>query len=155
MYHSYIHILAKGCPKIHARFEFCAICAVFFQDIFDDWNNENAEDDHQLVSKISDTVEIELKSLLNETKTQAINQREQSYNQINYFIRKDSMTADSSGLLKMERYTKEQRIFIVEQYFKNNKSSEMIVKKQMHPQCVTILEVSSDYSSSKMRLVRQ
>lgn len=31
------------------------------------------------------------------------------------------MTADSSGLLKMERYTKEQRIFIVEQYFKNNK----------------------------------
>lgn len=42
------------------------------QDIFDDWGDENAEDDHQLVSKTPDTVEIELKSLLNETKTQAI-----------------------------------------------------------------------------------
>jgi len=34
--------------------------------------------------------------------------------------KKDSVTADSLGLLKMERYTKEQRVFIVEQYFKNN-----------------------------------
>lgn len=33
---------------------------------------------------------------------------------------KKSMTVDSSGLLTMECYMKEQLIFIVEQYFKNN-----------------------------------
>lgn len=35
---------------------------------------------------------------------------------------KDSVTADGWGLLKMERYylKKEQRVFMVEQYFKNN-----------------------------------
>ncbi|CAK9832362.1 Chromodomain Y-like protein 2 [Anthophora retusa] len=43
------------------------------QDIFDDWGDENAEDDNQSASKVSDTVEIELKSLLNDTKiTQTI-----------------------------------------------------------------------------------
>lgn len=31
-----------------------------------------------------------------------------------------SVTADSSGLSKMERYTKEPHIFIVEHYLKNN-----------------------------------
>ena len=40
----------------------------FFKIFFDDCDDENAEDDHQLVSKISNTVKIELKSLLNETK---------------------------------------------------------------------------------------
>ncbi|XP_053980332.1 uncharacterized protein LOC128877226 isoform X1 [Hylaeus volcanicus] len=39
------------------------------QDIFDDWGDENAEDESQLVSKVQDTVEIELKSLLDDTKT--------------------------------------------------------------------------------------
>ncbi|XP_048265725.1 uncharacterized protein LOC100645254 isoform X2 [Bombus terrestris] len=42
------------------------------QDIFDDWGVENAEDDNQSVSKAPDTVEIELKSLLNDTKTRTI-----------------------------------------------------------------------------------
>lgn len=43
------------------------------QDIFDDWRDENAEDDNQSASKIQDTVEIELKTLLNDTKpTQSI-----------------------------------------------------------------------------------
>lgn len=42
------------------------------QDIFDDWGIENAEDDSQSVSKAPDTVEIELKSLLNDTKTRTI-----------------------------------------------------------------------------------
>ncbi|XP_050573072.1 uncharacterized protein LOC126913873 isoform X3 [Bombus affinis] len=42
------------------------------QDIFDDWGVENAEDDSQSVSKAPDTVEIELKSLLNDTKTRTI-----------------------------------------------------------------------------------
>lgn len=32
------------------------------------------------------------------------------------------MTADNSELLKMKRYTKEQRVFIIEQYFKHNES---------------------------------
>ncbi|XP_033359088.1 myosin-3-like [Bombus vosnesenskii] len=41
-------------------------------DIFDDWGIENAEDDSQSVSKAPDTVEIELKSLLNDTKTRTI-----------------------------------------------------------------------------------
>ncbi|XP_034185914.2 uncharacterized protein LOC117606948 [Osmia lignaria lignaria] len=39
------------------------------QDIFDDWRDENAEDDNQSASKMQDTVEIELKTLLNDTKT--------------------------------------------------------------------------------------
>lgn len=33
---------------------------------------------------------------------------------------KDNLTTDSSGLLQIELYTKKQRVFIVEQYFKNN-----------------------------------
>lgn len=33
----------------------------------------------------------------------------------------DKVPVDSSGLLKMESYMKEQGIFIVENYFKNNK----------------------------------
>ncbi|XP_033360166.1 myosin heavy chain, non-muscle-like [Bombus vosnesenskii] len=41
-------------------------------DIFDDWGIENAEDDSQSVSKAPNTVEIELKSLLNDTKTRTI-----------------------------------------------------------------------------------
>lgn len=32
------------------------------------------------------------------------------------------MTVDNSRLLKIKRYTKDQRVFIVEQYFKNNES---------------------------------
>ncbi|XP_076685046.1 uncharacterized protein LOC143377543 isoform X2 [Andrena cerasifolii] len=42
------------------------------QDIFDDWGDENADDlenDSQSSSKVQDTVEIELKSLLDDTKT--------------------------------------------------------------------------------------
>ncbi|XP_031843839.1 uncharacterized protein LOC116431902 isoform X2 [Nomia melanderi] len=39
------------------------------QDIFDDWGDENAEEDNQSVSKEQDIVEIELKSLLDDTKT--------------------------------------------------------------------------------------
>lgn len=42
--------------------------------------------------------------------------------------KKDSVTADSSGLLKMEGYTKEQRVFIVEQYFKNNEGLAATVR---------------------------
>lgn len=45
------------------------------QDIFDDWGVENAEDDSQSVSKAPDTVEIELKSLPNDTKTRTIQER--------------------------------------------------------------------------------
>ncbi|XP_043259998.1 putative leucine-rich repeat-containing protein DDB_G0290503 [Colletes gigas] len=39
------------------------------QDIFDDWGDENAEDESQSVSKVQDTVEIELKCLLDDIKT--------------------------------------------------------------------------------------
>lgn len=38
------------------------------QDIFDDWGDENTEEDVQSSSKVHDSVEIELKSLLDETK---------------------------------------------------------------------------------------
>lgn len=43
--------------------------------------------------------------------------------QIHAFVRqrkKNSVIADSSGLLKVERYRKEQRFFIVEECLKNN-----------------------------------
>ncbi|XP_011687299.1 PREDICTED: uncharacterized protein LOC105449665 isoform X1 [Wasmannia auropunctata] len=40
------------------------------QDIFDDWGVENADEDVQSTSKVHDSVEIELKSLLDETKTE-------------------------------------------------------------------------------------
>jgi len=36
--------------------------------------------------------------------------------------KKNNSTADSLGLVKMEHYTIEQRVFIIEQYFKNNES---------------------------------
>ncbi|KAG7205382.1 hypothetical protein KM043_007377 [Ampulex compressa] len=39
------------------------------QDIFDDWGDENAEEETQTSAKDQDTVEIELKSLLDEAKT--------------------------------------------------------------------------------------
>lgn len=39
------------------------------QDIFDDWGVENTDEDVQSTSKVHDSVEIELKSLLDETKT--------------------------------------------------------------------------------------
>ncbi|KZC07402.1 Chromodomain Y-like protein 2 [Dufourea novaeangliae] len=39
------------------------------QDIFDDWGDENAEEDNQSISKEHDTVEIELKSLLDDTRS--------------------------------------------------------------------------------------
>lgn len=39
------------------------------QDIFDDWGVENTDEDVQSPSKVHDSVEIELKSLLDETKT--------------------------------------------------------------------------------------
>ncbi|XP_078040344.1 uncharacterized protein LOC144471791 isoform X2 [Augochlora pura] len=39
------------------------------QDIFDDWGDENMEEDNQSASKEPDTVEIELKSLLDDVKT--------------------------------------------------------------------------------------
>ncbi|XP_072765239.1 uncharacterized protein [Anoplolepis gracilipes] len=42
------------------------------QDIFDDWGVENADEDAQSTSKVHDTVEIELKSLLDEAKTDHI-----------------------------------------------------------------------------------
>ena len=32
--------------------------------------------------------------------------------------KKNSLTAESLGLVKMERYTIQQRVFIIEQYFK-------------------------------------
>lgn len=37
------------------------------------------------------------------------------------------MTADTPGLLKMERYTKEQRVFIAQQYIKNNEDLAVTV----------------------------
>lgn len=40
------------------------------QDIFDDWGVENADEDAQSTSKVHDSVEIELKSLLDETRTE-------------------------------------------------------------------------------------
>ena len=43
--------------------------------------------------------------------------------------KKNSLTADSLGLVKMEHYTREQRVFIVEQYFKNNESLAATVRK--------------------------
>ena len=42
--------------------------------------------------------------------------------------KKKSETADSLGLLKMKYYPKKQRVFIVEQYFKNNKGLTAIVR---------------------------
>ncbi|EFN65862.1 Chromodomain Y-like protein 2 [Camponotus floridanus] len=42
------------------------------QDIFDDWGVENTDEDAQSTSKVHDTVEIELKSLLDETKSDQI-----------------------------------------------------------------------------------
>lgn len=42
------------------------------QDIFDDWGVENTDEDVQSTSKVHDSVEIELKSLLDETKTDQI-----------------------------------------------------------------------------------
>lgn len=35
-------------------------------------------------------------------------------------LKKKNMTADGLGVVKMERYTIEHRVFILEQYFKNN-----------------------------------
>ena len=43
--------------------------------------------------------------------------------------KKNNLTADSLGLVKMERYTIEQRVFITEQYFKNNESLAAAVRK--------------------------
>ena len=43
--------------------------------------------------------------------------------------KKNNLTADSLGLVKMERYTIEQRVFIIEQYFKNNESLAAAVRK--------------------------
>lgn len=40
------------------------------QDIFDDWGVENADEDAQSTSRVHDSVEIELKSLLDETRTE-------------------------------------------------------------------------------------
>lgn len=73
--------------------------------------------------------------------------------------KKSNMTTDISGLLKMECYTKEKRLFIVDQYFKNitifsdqadfrlnslvnrknrciwsSENPRVIVKEQMHQQ---------------------
>lgn len=49
---------------------------------------------------------------------------------------KDSVTADGWGLLKMERYylKKERRVFMVEQYFKNNEgfSNKIIFGDKIH-----------------------
>ena len=42
--------------------------------------------------------------------------------------KKNNLTAGSLGLVKMERYTIEQRVFIIEQYFKNNKSLAAVRK---------------------------
>jgi len=39
------------------------------------------------------------------------------------------MTADSSGLRKMRRYTTQQRVFIVEQYLKNKENLAATVQK--------------------------
>ena len=48
--------------------------------------------------------------------------------------KKNNLTADSLGLVKMERYTIEQRVFIIEQYFKNNDffSSKIILSDEAH-----------------------
>ncbi|XP_070171519.1 uncharacterized protein [Polyergus mexicanus] len=42
------------------------------QDIFDDWGVENTDEDAQSISKVHDTVEIELKSLLDEAKSDQV-----------------------------------------------------------------------------------
>ncbi|KAM0734953.1 Chromodomain Y-like protein 2 [Formica fusca] len=42
------------------------------QDIFDDWGVENTDEDAQSTSKVHDTVEIELKSLLDEAKSDQV-----------------------------------------------------------------------------------
>lgn len=44
-------------------------------------------------------------------------------------IKKKDNVIDNLGLLKMERDTKEQHVFIVEQYFKNNESLVATVHK--------------------------
>ncbi|XP_076281569.1 uncharacterized protein LOC143209600 isoform X2 [Lasioglossum baleicum] len=46
------------------------------QDIFDDWGDENVEEDNQSASKEPDTVEIELKSLLDDPKTTPVVEEE-------------------------------------------------------------------------------
>ena len=42
---------------------------------------------------------------------------------------KNHLIADSLGLVKMKCYTTEQRVFIVEEYFKNNESLATTVRK--------------------------
>ncbi|XP_076753398.1 uncharacterized protein LOC143424903 isoform X2 [Xylocopa sonorina] len=69
------------------------------QDIFDDWGDENTEDDNQSVSKVSDTVEIELKSLLNDTKTQAIEEDTVVLLEEEITcIEKEAVSADTGGI---------------------------------------------------------
>ncbi|XP_033325483.2 uncharacterized protein LOC117220001 isoform X1 [Megalopta genalis] len=46
------------------------------QDIFDDWGDENTEEDNQSATKEQDTVEIELKSLLDDVKTSPVVEEE-------------------------------------------------------------------------------
>ena len=40
------------------------------------------------------------------------------------------MRAGNSGLLEMECHTKEQRVFIIEQYFKNNEKIKIMFFEQ-------------------------
>ena len=43
--------------------------------------------------------------------------------------KKNSLTAESLRLVKMERYTIQQCVFIIEQYFKNNESLAAAIRK--------------------------
>ena len=44
-------------------------------------------------------------------------------------IKKNHLTADSLGLVKMKRYIIEQHIYTVEEYFKNNERLVVTVRK--------------------------
>lgn len=43
-------------------------------------------------------------------------------------MKKSSVAADSSGLLKIEHYMKEQRVFSIEKYLKNNEVLTVTVR---------------------------
>ncbi|CAL7943189.1 unnamed protein product [Xylocopa violacea] len=95
------------------------------QDIFDDWGDENAEDDNQSVSKVSDTVEIELKSLLNDTKTQAIEEDTVVLLEEEITcIEKEAVSADTGGIVEIVKDSKEL------QMPKEQMDSDQTIKKQ-------------------------
>ena len=78
------------------------------QDIFDDWGDENIEDDSQ--SKTPDTVEIELKSLLNDTKTQTIEESTVVLLEEEITCIEKESVVDSGKIIEVAKQNKETQI---------------------------------------------